>query len=50
MMIKPLDDTRSICRDTIDIDAGNLTFVVGAWANWFYRHRQRRWRALAKTL
>ncbi len=48
--IKPLDDARSIYRDTIDIDAGNLTFVVGAWANWFYRHRQRRWRALAKTL
>jgi hypothetical protein len=48
--IKPLDDTRSIYRDTIDIDAGSLTFVVGAWANWFYRHRQRRWRALAKIL
>jgi hypothetical protein len=48
--IKPLDDWRSIYRDTIDIDAGNLTSVVWAWANWFYRHRQRRWRALAKTL
>jgi hypothetical protein len=48
--IKPLDDTRSIYRDTIDIDARNLTFVIGAWANWFYRHRQRRWRGLAKTL
>ena len=48
--IKPLDDSRSIYRDTIDIDAGILTFVVWAWANWFYRHRQRRWRALAKAL
>jgi hypothetical protein len=48
--IKPLDALRSIYRDTIDIDAGSLTFVVWAWANWFYRHRQRRWRALAKTL
>ena len=48
--IKPLADTQSIYRDTIDIDAGSLTFVVWAWANWFYRHRQRRWRALAKTL
>ena len=48
--IKPLGDSRSIYRDTIDIDAGSLTFVVWAWANWFYRHRQRRWRALAKTL
>jgi hypothetical protein len=48
--IKPLDDSRSIYRDSIDIDAGSLTFVVWAGANWFYRHRQRRWRALAKTL
>jgi len=48
--IKPLDDSRSIYRDTIDIDAGRLTFVVWAWAHWLYRHRQRRWRALAKTL
>jgi hypothetical protein len=35
--IKPLDDTRSIYRDTIDIDAGSLPFVVGAWAN-CHRH------------
>jgi len=48
--IKPLDDSRSIYRDTIDIDAGILTFVVWGSANLFYRHRQRRWRALAKTL
>ena len=48
--IKPLDDSRSTYRDTIDIDAGSLTLVVWAWANLFYRHRQRRWRALAKTL
>ena len=48
--IKPLDDSRSLYRDTIDIDAGIFTVVVWAWANWFYRHRQRRWRALARTL
>jgi hypothetical protein len=48
--IKPLGDLKSTYRDTIDIDAGILTFVVWAWANWFYRHRQRRWRALAKAL
>jgi hypothetical protein len=48
--IAPLDDLRSTYRDTIVIDAGILTFVVWAWAQWFYRHRQRRWRALAKTL
>jgi hypothetical protein len=48
--IKPLDDNILIYRDTIEIDAGRLSLVVGAWANWFYRHRQRRWRALASTL
>jgi hypothetical protein len=48
--IEPLDDNQSIYRDTIDIDAGSLTLVVRAWANWFYRHRQRRWRVLARTV
>jgi hypothetical protein len=42
--------SRSIYRDVIDLDAGILTFVVWAWTSWFYRHRQRRWRALARTL
>jgi len=48
--VRPLGENRSIYRDIIDIDAGSLTVLVWAWASWFYRHRQRRWRALAKTL
>jgi hypothetical protein len=48
--IKPHGENRSIYRDVIDIDAGGLTFLVWAWTSWFYRHRQRRWRALAKML
>jgi hypothetical protein len=48
--VRPLGENRSIYRDLIDIDAGSLTVLVWAWASWFYRHRQRRWRALAKTL
>jgi len=48
--VKSLDNGRSFYRDTIDIDAGVLTFAVWAWANWFYRHRQRRWRALVRTM
>jgi hypothetical protein len=48
--LAPAGADRSIYRDVIDIDAGGLTVVVWAWANWFYRHRQRRWRALAKRL
>jgi hypothetical protein len=48
--LTPSGRHRSIYRDVIDIDAGYLTVLVWAWTNWFYRHRQRRWRALAKTL
>ena len=48
--VKPLGQDRSIYRDVIDIDAGRLTALVWAWADWFYRHRRRRWRALAKCL
>jgi hypothetical protein len=50
MSIKPLGQDRSIYSDVIDIDAGALTVLVWAWASWFYRHRQRRWRAFAKSL
>jgi hypothetical protein len=48
--ITPFGPNRSKYRDVIDIDAGHLTGLVWAWTNWFYRHRQRRLRALTKTL
>jgi hypothetical protein len=48
--VTPTGKARSIYRDVIDLDAGVLTFVVWAWTSWFYRHRQRRWRALAPIL
>jgi hypothetical protein len=41
---------RALYRDQIEIDAGRLNVAVWAWANWLYRHRQRRWRALAENL
>ena len=34
-------------QDVIEIDAGLLTPLVWGWAQWFYRHRQGRWRRLA---
>lgn len=43
-------DGRTVYRDQIDVDAGPTTLLVWTWTNWFYRHRQRRWRALAKSL
>lgn len=48
--IEPRGEAQAFYRDTIEIDAGIFTLVVWAWANGFYRHRQRRWRALAKRL
>jgi ligand-binding SRPBCC domain-containing protein len=36
--------------DEIEIAAGALTPFVGAYAQFFYRYRQRRWRRLARRL
>jgi hypothetical protein len=41
---------RSFYQDEIDISAGLLTPVVWAYAQVFYRYRQRRWRKLAREL
>jgi hypothetical protein len=43
---------RGKCRysDEIKIDAGWLTPIVGLFAHWFYRHRQRRWQFVAQRL
>lgn len=46
--IAPLDPDRSRYTDTVEIDAGFLTWPVWAWACWFYRHRQRRWQQLLR--
>lgn len=37
-------------RDDVEISAGVMTPLVWAFAQLFYRHRQRRWRGLARTL
>ena len=50
IVVTPVDDSRCTYRDRIDIDAGVLSAMVGGYARWFYRIRQRRWRALARTL
>jgi hypothetical protein len=41
---------RSRYSDEIEIEAGPLTRAVAAYAQLFYRYRQRRWRKLARTL
>ena len=41
---------QSFYMDEIDISAGVLTPLVWAYAQLFYRYRQRRWRKLAREL
>lgn len=36
-------------RDTVAIDAGILTGIVGAFAHILFLHRQKRWRRLARN-
>jgi hypothetical protein len=46
--IEPLGQQRCRYTDRIEIDAGRFTVVVAGFAALFYRHRQRRWRRLAR--
>jgi hypothetical protein len=39
----------ALYRDQVIIQAGVLTLFVWLFAQLFYRHRQRRWRQLART-
>ncbi|MDP9325016.1 MAG: hypothetical protein M3O87_00575 [Candidatus Dormibacteraeota bacterium] len=41
--VEPLSADRCVYTDRIDIDAGPLTPLVWAYAQVFYRVRQRRW-------
>ena len=50
LLVMPIDQHRCLYRDRIEIEAGFLTPFVGLYARWFYRTRQRRWRALARRL
>jgi hypothetical protein len=46
--IEPDGDAATRYVDEVDIEAGLLTLPVWLFAHIFYRHRQRRWRALAR--
>ena len=40
----------TLYSDDVEISAGIMTPLIWAFAQVFYRHRQRRWRGLARTL
>lgn len=50
IVVTPIDATNCLYRDRIEIRAGIVTPLIVVYARWFYRMRQRRWRALAKGL
>ena len=48
--IEPAVDGHCRYRDEIEIEAGWRTLPVWLFARWFYRHRRRRWQAVARRL
>jgi Protein of unknown function (DUF3703) len=48
--VAPDGDGSTYYTDAVEIGAGLMTPFVWLFAQIFYRHRQRRWRALARTL
>lgn len=46
--VEPDGENGTRYRDEVEVKAGLLTPFIWAFAQIFYRHRQRRWRALAK--
>lgn len=51
-LIRVRPETEGICRysDEIEIEAGWRTPIVALFAKLFYRHRQRRWRRVARRI
>jgi len=48
--VVPVDARSCTYRDSLTIDAGMFTPLVAAYARWFYRVRQRRWRSLGREM
>ena len=48
--VTAIHESSCLYQDRIEIDAGMMTPIVVAYAHWFYRMRQRRWRAFAKEI
>lgn len=47
--IEPVTGNRCRYIDEVEIEAGPLTLPIAAYAQLFYRHRQRRWRGLVAS-
>ncbi|MCE7988188.1 MAG: hypothetical protein DYG89_44075 [Caldilinea sp. CFX5] len=49
IIIQATADGRTQYTDAVEISAGMLTIFIWLFAQFFYRHRQRRWRKLIKN-
>ena len=47
--IERIEEEKIKYTDEIDIEAGPLTIGIWLFSQFFYRHRQRRWKALLKN-
>ncbi len=47
--IQNLGSRGTLYRDQVNIKAGKITFFVWLFAQYYYRHRQRRWKQLIKS-
>lgn len=50
MSLEPIGDDRTRYIDDIEIHAGIITPIPWLFAQWLYRHRRRKWKALALRL
>jgi hypothetical protein len=50
LSVQAAPNGQTVYADRIDLEAGPLTPVVGLLAQWFYRHRHRRWQRVARQL
>ncbi len=48
--VEPADTSTCRYTDDVDIEAGLLTVPVWLFAQLFYRHRQHRWKSVARRL
>jgi hypothetical protein len=48
--VEPLADGACRYTDDVEVNAGVLTLPVWLFAQWFYRHRQRRWARVARRI
>jgi hypothetical protein len=48
--VRPVGPGHCRYSDEVEIEAGLLTPAVWLFAQWLYRHRHRRWRAVAERL